>query len=254
MDRFNLLLLSINLMENWHKIKNTNGLYWITKTGRVKVLARTISFKRKGKLILRKLSAAECKVIIDERGYKSVAINVNSNKKCIRIHRILADLFIPRDKNRKLEVNHKDGVKLNNDISNLEWVTHGENVIHAEKMGLFRHPKGEEQINAKLTEKDVIEIREQYHLHNKSAYSISRERGINESHIWSIVNNVWWKHIPMPSIIRDPLAKCKLATIERVLGLISQGVSIKEAANILGVNQGTIRNRIRSYNTFYSQI
>ena len=57
----------------------------------------------------------------------------------ISVHRMVAITFIPNPEN-KPEVNHKDGNKHNNDISNLEWVSKSENVIHAFKHGL-KHGK-----------------------------------------------------------------------------------------------------------------
>lgn len=51
------------------------------------------------------------------------------------LHRILAETFIPNPEN-KLTVNHIDGNKLNNDLSNLEWASYSENIAHAHRTGL----------------------------------------------------------------------------------------------------------------------
>lgn len=59
----------------------------------------------------------------------------NNKSKIIRVHRIVAKTFLVLKENVK-EVNHKDGNKENNCISNLEWITHQENMIHAYKNGL----------------------------------------------------------------------------------------------------------------------
>ena len=70
-------------------------------------------------------------------GYLSVQLYENKIVKWHLIHRLLAQTFIPNPHN-KLQVNHIDGNKLNNDINNLEWVTTQENMKHAWKLGLYK--------------------------------------------------------------------------------------------------------------------
>jgi hypothetical protein len=69
-------------------------------------------------------------------GYKSLTLKSNNIKKVFFIHRLIAIHFIPNDKNLPF-VNHIDGDKLNNNISNLEWCTPLDNVKHARKNGLY---------------------------------------------------------------------------------------------------------------------
>ena len=57
--------------------------------------------------------------------------------KMLKVHRVVAEAFIPNP-NNKPQVNHKDGNKLNNDVSNLEWVTASENGLHSYKLGLSK--------------------------------------------------------------------------------------------------------------------
>ena len=73
--------------------------------------------------------------------YKSVTLCNKIGHRKIRIHILVAIHFIPNPENKKT-VNHKDGNKLNNNKSNLEWATYGENNKHAIKMGLRKVPKG----------------------------------------------------------------------------------------------------------------
>jgi hypothetical protein len=67
----------------------------------------------------------------DSHGYKCVTIQ----GKCVKIHQLVAILFIPNPNNLPI-VNHLDGNKTNNDVSNLVWSTHAENVQHAQDTGL----------------------------------------------------------------------------------------------------------------------
>jgi len=58
-----------------------------------------------------------------------------------KVHRVIAELFIPNPENKPC-INHKDANKLNNNIDNLEWYTHKENSVHAKSLGLFQSQKG----------------------------------------------------------------------------------------------------------------
>lgn len=68
---------------------------------------------------------------IDRNGYRNVIIN----GKTLLVHRIIAQAFIPNPDNLP-QINHKDGVKTNNNIINLEWCNRSENILHAYRTGL----------------------------------------------------------------------------------------------------------------------
>lgn len=88
-------------------------------------------------------------------GYLSVAANGTR----YYVHRLVAETFLPFSKELRLTVNHKDGNKLNNHISNLEFLTLKENIQHAWKSGLYRPRSGVENYHAILTKAQVLEIR-----------------------------------------------------------------------------------------------
>jgi hypothetical protein len=72
----------------------------------------------------------------DKQGYQRVGLYVGNYKsKTIKVHRLVAETFIENAENKK-DVNHIDGIKSNNNISNLEWCTRSENIKHAFKIGL----------------------------------------------------------------------------------------------------------------------
>lgn len=78
------------------------------------------------------------KLSVNRTGYVVVRVSLSKKEKIsIRIHREVAIAFIPNPKNKK-EVNHKDGNKQNNCVSNLEWVTRKENMAHAFESGCFK--------------------------------------------------------------------------------------------------------------------
>lgn len=71
----------------------------------------------------------------DKIGYMIVGLNIYNKYKLKKVHRLVAEAFIPNPEN-KSEVNHKDGNKSNNNVDNLEWTTHQENMKHAYNTGL----------------------------------------------------------------------------------------------------------------------
>lgn len=109
----NFILHQVN--ENWMNIKQYEGLYQVSSLGRVK------SFPRNGTIGIEKI----IKPTFDKYGYLQVIL-CNKNHKCFRIHRLVAEMFIPNPQNKDT-VNHIDGNKLNNNIRNLEWNSIEEN-------------------------------------------------------------------------------------------------------------------------------
>lgn len=77
------------------------------------------------------------KTWFNHRGYEQVSVSLGNrkSKKIFKIHKAVAETFIP-NKDNKPQVNHKDGNKQNNCISNLEWTTSSENMHHAYENGL----------------------------------------------------------------------------------------------------------------------
>lgn len=106
-----------------------------------------ISFKKGEPKILKGLS--------DTKGYLYVCLG----KRYPKIHRLVALAFIPNLDN-KPQVNHIDGNKKNNNISNLEWVTNGENQKHAFKLGLNKPHKGESNYQYSGDHKNCKSVRQ----------------------------------------------------------------------------------------------
>ena len=101
------------MIEEWKDIKGYEGLYQVSNLGRVK------SLKFGKERIL--------KTGVDRYGYISVNLYKNNKRKLCKVHRLVAEAFIPNLEN-KPEVNHLDEDKTNNMVSNLEWCTRNENV------------------------------------------------------------------------------------------------------------------------------
>lgn len=111
-------------MELWKDIKDYEGRYQISSYGNI----RSLNYLGHGNI--RKLAPMK-----DTKGYLRIGLYCNGKRKIFKIHRLVAQAFIDNPCN-KAEVNHKDGVKTNNCVENLEWATARENSLHAYKHGL----------------------------------------------------------------------------------------------------------------------
>jgi hypothetical protein len=94
----------------------------------------------------------------NKNGYKYVVLKKDGKFKGFTIHGLVARAFLERDPLRT-EINHKDGIKTNNNVSNLEWVTHSENEKHAIATGLMDMAKIQ-RISAEKRRKPVKQMGE----------------------------------------------------------------------------------------------
>lgn len=133
--------------EAWKEIQGYEGLYKISDNGRV--FSVTSNKPRK--------------LCMNEIGYHIVVLYKNNKPKTVRVARLVALHFVDNP-DGKPEVNHIDGVKINNRKENLEWVTHSENGQHAwdtklNKGNAGRKWKQKEQRFVKLTIADIKQIK-----------------------------------------------------------------------------------------------
>ena len=129
-------------MEIWKPIEGFENLYKISSEGRVKSLGNGKSTNSKNKEI------RIIKTVISKRGYEKVKLFKDGKRYYFTIHRLVATHFLMY-KEGKNEVNHKDGVKTNSSVSNLEWVSASENQLHAFAIGLQVARRGSEHSQSK---------------------------------------------------------------------------------------------------------
>ncbi len=121
------------MTEIWKDIKGYEGLYQLSNYGRVKALEKYVTRRKCG---IKHFPEIIMKPTSDKDGYLSITFNVHNKAKTFKVHRLVAQAFIPNPKN-KPQVNHKDGNKKNNHVDNLEWATESENIQHAYKTNLM---------------------------------------------------------------------------------------------------------------------
>lgn len=130
-----------------------------------------------------------------KNGYvkNSLILKDNTSKSFFR-HRLVMLCFQPNSNAEQLQVNHKDGNKLNNSLENLEWCTNQENRIHAVQIGLAASLKGEENPASKLLEAQVIDII--HDLLDHIPYSqICKKYNCSKSTISAIKNKKNWRYL-----------------------------------------------------------
>jgi len=156
--------------------------YYVTENGEVYRLWK-IGFKKR-------------KSHFNNDGYCQITFCINRNIKHYLIHRLVAELYIPNPNNLP-EVNHDDGDKTNNNISNLYWCTPSQNIKHAHRTGLIKPAKGQQHSNSKLTEEQVKWIRKNYIPRHKEFGTRGIGRKYNVSHIaiLKIIKNKCWSHL-----------------------------------------------------------
>lgn len=170
------------------------GLYWVDDKGNV-ITKNWRNTKREA--ILRPAT--------DNKGYLRVALMKNGKLHTLKVHRIVAQAFIPNPEN-KPQVNHKNGIKKDNTVENLEWCTVKENARHAVKNGLWDMKiagwnkgittlKGSEIGTALLKEDQVIQIKTKFKPRIYTRKMLAKEFNVTEACIADIIRGKSWKHI-----------------------------------------------------------
>ncbi|MFX0184078.1 MAG: HNH endonuclease, partial [Candidatus Hodarchaeota archaeon] len=127
-------------------------------------------------------------------GYLIVTFCRNGKPRYYSVHRIILLTFIGES---KLQCNHKNGIKTDNRLKNLEYVTSSENHKHARALGLenSNHYLGEKNTSCKLTREKVLEIRELHQENNLNYVELAKLFNVTQGNIYCIIRRKTWKHI-----------------------------------------------------------
>lgn len=162
--------------EIWKPIEGTDGRYEVSNTGKL----RSLNYKRTGRV-------RELKPAPDPKGYMKTMLLFDGKSKTVKVHRLVAEAFIPNPEN-KPQVNHIDGNKANNRADNLEWICNIDNAHHAIENGLFENSyKATAQANEKRKRPILARRDDGEQLVFDSINSASRELGLHRSHIQSVL-------------------------------------------------------------------
>lgn len=170
--------------ELWRDVPGYEKVYEVSNVGRIRRIAGGCG-AQPGRL--RKLSN-------HNQGYKAITLHCDNQAKSFLVHRLMYVAFvgpIPSDR----EINHIDGNKQNNVLSNLELVTRRENIHHAIALGLM-NVIGEANSQARVTEEQVKRIRSQYRFGGGPGYkALAKAYGLPWGTVRNIVTRRTWKHV-----------------------------------------------------------
>ena len=166
--------------ETWKDIDKFDGHYQVSNCGRVRSVDRIGTYRNyKGKIVNVPYKG-KIMTPSDSRGYEATVLDGKS----VRIHRLVAEAFVPNPDNLPV-VNHIDGNKKNNMAKNLEWVTQKRNMEHARENGLLPDKK------SSLSRYDIHRARYIYVPGKNSKTSsckLAKKYGVSESHMYRILS------------------------------------------------------------------
>lgn len=186
------------MQEMWKPIKDFEGLYEVSNLGNVRSLDRIFTYRGKNQFgeyeINRAFKGQLLKPNVLKDGYAQVTLlKPECKPRYFKIHRLVAEAFIPNPDN-KPQVNHKNGIRNDNKVTNLEWVTISKNHKHAfRELGKnpTRYWLGRASINRKLTKQQIDDIRND----SRSQAKIAKDYGVCQQTISNIkraVHYVSW--------------------------------------------------------------
>lgn len=127
-------------------------------------------------------------------GYLQICTSINGIRKNIKVHKAVAESFIPNPNNYPV-INHKNGNKMDNRVENLEWCTYSFNGKEAYRLGLKSvRPKqflGEANGMSKLNKQQVLEIRSS----SLSQVELAKKYNVSPGLIWQIKHDKIWRQI-----------------------------------------------------------
>ncbi|QBQ74604.1 HNH endonuclease [Burkholderia phage BcepSauron] len=178
--------------ERWKAISGFPD-YMVSTHGRVKSLARAVTFERAGRSVTRTAPEKILKQQDHTQVYKSVSLYRGGHQHLMLVHRLVADGFVKNPQNLPVAM-HGDDNKHNNHYKNLTWGTHKKNVQDAHASGLANTARGSQAAKAVVNEAQVLEIVRLLNsgVTQKEAASMY---GLSRSSVSHIKLGLSWSHI-----------------------------------------------------------
>lgn len=170
-------------------LKGYEGLYSVSRSG--KIFSHRVMSTRKKKTRRCTIDTAHLKEMVPNVSQRYVRLTLSDKKGKYQthyLHRLLCQTFIPNPNNYPI-VNHKNGIKHDNRLCNLEWCTHRMNSLHANDIGLIRM-NGEDNPSSKLSNAQRIKIVGEVRKGDKSHREIGEKYGVARNTI-SRINKKW---------------------------------------------------------------
>lgn len=164
-----------SILEEWKDVVGYENYFQVSNTGK----------------IFSKRTNKQLKTFVHINGYIVFASKIGGRKGkaiCLKVHVLVARAFIENPENKKT-VNHKDGVKTNNHVNNLEWATHSEQMLHAFSTGLKKNKTSVHNSCSSLSKEDVIFIKTHHIPYHEiySARNLGKRFGVSHKTISRVV-------------------------------------------------------------------
>ena len=173
-------------MEEWRDVVGYEGLYEVSNEGRVRSRFREGEYAARWGIAKMRFPAKERKISKTPAGYCYVSLSKNGIQSKHLVHRLVMEAFAGRSDR---QVNHLDGVKGNNKVSNLEYCTSAENLRHC--INVLGKKRGSSAGGAKLTETDIPKIRSD----SRKLREIAQDYGVTLQAIYLVKARKNWGHI-----------------------------------------------------------
>lgn len=180
--------------EIWKDIPSYEGYYQVSNLGNFRSLPRIIKYKQNG---TRNYPAKSLLTETTKDNYQRIVLMKDGIKTRFQAHRLVALAFIPNPDNKPF-INHIDGNKSNNIVTNLEWCTASENMTHADNTGLrdmFNHhnPSNSKRVRCIETGQEFLSCLRAVRSLGKGNNSVSTltrgiyRRGTAFGHYWEFI-------------------------------------------------------------------